>query len=136
MTKSMSNGREYFRKSITSTRRCALPVKAALAKGELPLIDADIYGPSAPLMFDIREAAKTRWDLWTVWRENHVPLPHFKRDEPIFLVDCWQVIFEVQKIARNIVSEVAKRNENLPPTEIVRITTMAGCSTKLMAGKR
>ena len=33
-----------------------------------------------------------------------------------------------EEIARNIVIEVAKRNENLPPTEIVRITTMAGCS--------
>lgn len=35
-----------------------------------------------------------------------------------------------EEITRNIVAEVAKRNENLPPTEIVRITTMAGCSTK------
>jgi ATP-binding protein involved in chromosome partitioning len=34
------------------------------------------------------------------------------------------------EIARNIVAELAKRNEALPPTEIVRITTMAGCSTK------
>lgn len=35
-----------------------------------------------------------------------------------------------EEITRNIVAEVAKRNENLPPTEIVRITTMAGCATK------
>ena len=35
-----------------------------------------------------------------------------------------------EEIARNIVSEVADRNENLPPTEFVRITTMAGCSPK------
>jgi ATP-binding protein involved in chromosome partitioning len=27
-----------------------------------------------------------------------------------------------------MVSELLKRNENLPPTEIVRITTMSGCS--------
>ena len=34
------------------------------------------------------------------------------------------------ELARNIVTELANRNEHLPPTEIVRITTMAGCSTK------
>lgn len=32
-------------------------------------------------------------------------------------------------ITKNIVSELVKRNKNLPPTEIVRITTMSGCST-------
>jgi ATP-binding protein involved in chromosome partitioning len=30
---------------------------------------------------------------------------------------------------KNVLSELVKRNENLPPTEIVRITTMSGCST-------
>lgn len=34
------------------------------------------------------------------------------------------------KIAQNMVASLAERNTNLPPTEIVRITTMAGCSTK------
>ncbi|MFD0993940.1 Mrp/NBP35 family ATP-binding protein [Tenacibaculum geojense] len=33
-------------------------------------------------------------------------------------------------ITKNMVSELIKRNENLPPTEIVRISTMSGCSTK------
>ena len=33
------------------------------------------------------------------------------------------------QIAKNLVSSLAERNQNLPPTEIVRITTMAGCST-------
>ncbi|MGI9527919.1 MAG: Mrp/NBP35 family ATP-binding protein [Weeksellaceae bacterium] len=33
-------------------------------------------------------------------------------------------------IARNMVASLAERHENLPPTEAVRITTMAGCSTK------
>lgn len=37
-------------------------------------------------------------------------------------------IFE--DISKNMVSELVKRNENLPPTEVVRITTMSGCSTK------
>ena len=31
-------------------------------------------------------------------------------------------------LARNIVEEVVRRNENLPPTEVIKITTMAGCS--------
>jgi len=33
-------------------------------------------------------------------------------------------------ITKNIVTELVKRNEHLPPTEIVRITNMTGCSTK------
>ncbi len=37
-----------------------------------------------------------------------------------------ELIFE--EITRNVVQEVVKRNETLPATEIVKITTMAGCS--------
>ena len=33
-----------------------------------------------------------------------------------------------ENIARNIVQEVVSRNEFLPPTEAIKITTMAGCS--------
>ncbi|SDB64614.1 ATP-binding protein involved in chromosome partitioning [Flavobacteriaceae bacterium MAR_2010_188] len=33
-----------------------------------------------------------------------------------------------EDLTKNIVEEVVKRNENLPPTEAIRITTMAGCS--------
>ncbi len=33
-----------------------------------------------------------------------------------------------EEISRNMVSELMKRNEELPPTEVTRITTMAGCS--------
>ncbi len=32
-------------------------------------------------------------------------------------------------ITRNIVTQVIKRNDNLPATEVIKITTMAGCST-------
>lgn len=31
-------------------------------------------------------------------------------------------------ITRNVVEETVRRNENLPPTEAIKITTMAGCS--------
>jgi ATP-binding protein involved in chromosome partitioning len=33
-------------------------------------------------------------------------------------------------ITKNMLSQLVKRNEDLPPTEIVRITTMSGCGTK------
>jgi ATP-binding protein involved in chromosome partitioning len=33
-----------------------------------------------------------------------------------------------EEITRNVVQEVVQRNENLPATEAVKITTMAGCS--------
>lgn len=33
-----------------------------------------------------------------------------------------------EKLTQNIVQEVVSRNENLPPTEAIKITTMAGCS--------
>ncbi|WP_318641349.1 Mrp/NBP35 family ATP-binding protein [Flavobacterium ardleyense] len=40
------------------------------------------------------------------------------------------IISEVFKeIARNVVEEVVARNENLPATEAIKITTMAGCSS-------
>ncbi|WP_340077338.1 Mrp/NBP35 family ATP-binding protein [Leptobacterium sp. I13] len=33
-----------------------------------------------------------------------------------------------ETIVRNVVQEVVKRNENLPPTEAIKIATMAGCA--------
>jgi ATP-binding protein involved in chromosome partitioning len=33
-----------------------------------------------------------------------------------------------EKLAQNVVQEVVKRNDDLPPTEVIKITTMAGCS--------
>ncbi|MBU2950756.1 Mrp/NBP35 family ATP-binding protein [Tamlana agarivorans] len=33
-----------------------------------------------------------------------------------------------EKITQNVVQEVVSRNEDLPPTEAIKITTMAGCS--------
>ena len=34
-----------------------------------------------------------------------------------------------KEITQNVVQEVVNRNETLPPTEVIKITTMAGCST-------
>ncbi|GAA4273405.1 Mrp/NBP35 family ATP-binding protein [Aquimarina gracilis] len=33
-----------------------------------------------------------------------------------------------EELTKNVVQEVVNRNENLPPTEAIKITTMAGCS--------
>ena len=35
-----------------------------------------------------------------------------------------------QEITRNMLSQLIERNENLPATEVEKITTMSGCSTK------
>ena len=35
----------------------------------------------------------------------------------------------VTDVTRNIVTQVIKRNDNLPATEAIKITTMAGCSS-------
>ncbi|WP_159022492.1 Mrp/NBP35 family ATP-binding protein [Formosa sp. L2A11] len=34
-----------------------------------------------------------------------------------------------EKLTQNVVQEVVKRNDDLPPTEAIKITTMAGCSS-------
>jgi ATP-binding protein involved in chromosome partitioning len=34
-----------------------------------------------------------------------------------------------EKLTQNMITELVKRNESLPPTEIIKITTMAGCAT-------
>jgi len=33
-----------------------------------------------------------------------------------------------EKITQNVVQETVNRNKSLPPTEAIKITTMAGCS--------
>ena len=38
-----------------------------------------------------------------------------------------ETVFE--EITRKVVEEVVNRNENLPATEAMKITTMAGCSS-------
>jgi len=35
---------------------------------------------------------------------------------------------DFENITRNVVQETVNRNETLPPTEAIKITTMAGCS--------
>ena len=49
---------------------------------------------------------------------------------PVALQEGTIVEKSFNDITKEMVSELLKRNENLPPTEVVRITTMSGCSTK------
>ncbi|MBA4153066.1 Mrp/NBP35 family ATP-binding protein [Flavobacterium sp.] len=47
---------------------------------------------------------------------------------PVALQTATPLETAFETIARNIVQEVVNRNENLPPSEAIKITTMAGCS--------
>jgi ATP-binding protein involved in chromosome partitioning len=47
---------------------------------------------------------------------------------PAALQDQTPVSDAFESLTKEVVSELVKRNETLPPTEAIRITTMAGCS--------
>ncbi|CAL2058557.1 Mrp/NBP35 family ATP-binding protein [Tenacibaculum sp. 190524A05c] len=49
---------------------------------------------------------------------------------PVALQNGTQLEESFKEITQEVVSQLLKRNANLPPTEVVRITTMSGCSTK------
>jgi len=48
---------------------------------------------------------------------------------PVSLQDNTSLETSFKEIAKNMIEELLKRNDDLPPTEIVRITNMAGCSS-------
>lgn len=47
---------------------------------------------------------------------------------PAALQDDTPIVTAFNELTKNVVQEVVNRNENLPPTEAIKITTMAGCS--------
>ncbi|HBF20413.1 MAG TPA: chromosome partitioning protein, partial [Cryomorphaceae bacterium] len=47
---------------------------------------------------------------------------------PAILQENTPVSEAFEDMARRTVEELVQRNKDLPPTEITRITTMAGCS--------
>jgi len=49
---------------------------------------------------------------------------------PVALQDNTPLEKAFSEITKNALSQLVKRNKDLPPTEVVRITTMSGCSTK------
>ena len=66
---------------------------------------------------------------------GEVPLVQSVREagdigRPAVLQETTAVAEAFKRITSNVVAEVVKRNDELPPTEVVRITTMAGCSPK------
>ncbi len=48
---------------------------------------------------------------------------------PVALQDHTALESAFQEVTKAMLSQLVQRNENLPPTEVVRITTMSGCST-------
>jgi ATP-binding protein involved in chromosome partitioning len=47
---------------------------------------------------------------------------------PVAMQEDTIISNELKKITQNVVSEVIKRNKDLPDSEAIKITTMAGCS--------
>ena len=72
-------------------------------------------------------------DINTVFL-GEVPLVQSIREagdvgHPVALQENTPLENAFSEIAKNTLSQLVKRNKDLPPTEIVRITTMSGCST-------
>jgi len=73
-------------------------------------------------------------DLGTVLL-GEIPLVQSIRESgdvghPVALQEDTPLERAFNETAKNMLSQLVKRNEELPPTEVVRITTMSGCSTK------
>ena len=49
---------------------------------------------------------------------------------PAVLQENTVIAKKFKEMTTRVVEELVKRNEDLPPTEVVRITTMAGCAPK------
>ena len=47
---------------------------------------------------------------------------------PVSLQKNTDISESISSITRNMITQLLKRNKNLPPTEIVKITNMSGCS--------
>lgn len=80
-----------------------------------------------------KEGAKNLADDLQVPMLGEIPLVQSIREagdygRPAALQNNTPTEIAFQEIAKKVVEEVVKRNEHLPPTEAVKITTMAGCS--------
>jgi len=80
-----------------------------------------------------KEGAKNLADDLEVPFLGEVPLVQSVREagdagRPAALQTATQIEESFEAITRNVVEETVRRNENLPPTEAIKITTMAGCS--------
>lgn len=81
-----------------------------------------------------KEGAKNLAEDLKVTFLGEVPLVQSIREagdvgRPAALQTASPVETSFEEITRNVVQELVRRNDNLPPTEAIKITTMAGCST-------
>lgn len=80
-----------------------------------------------------KEGARNLADDLEVNFLGEIPLVQSIREagdagRPAALQTATQIEEAFETITRNVVEETVRRNENLPPTEAIKITTMAGCS--------
>ena len=80
-----------------------------------------------------REGAKNLADDLKVRFLGEVPLVQSIREagdvgRPAALQTATLVESAFEDLTKNVVEELVRRNEDLPPTEAIKITTMAGCS--------
>ncbi len=80
-----------------------------------------------------KEGARNLADDLEVPFLGEIPLVQSIREagdagRPAALQTATQIEEAFEAITRNVVEETVRRNENLPPTEAIKITTMAGCS--------
>jgi ATP-binding protein involved in chromosome partitioning len=80
-----------------------------------------------------KEGAKNLADDLQVPFLGEIPLVQSIREagdvgRPAALQTATELEQAFEKLAQNVVQEVVRRNDSLPPTEAIKITTMAGCS--------
>ncbi|MCK5441443.1 MAG: Mrp/NBP35 family ATP-binding protein [Maribacter sp.] len=81
-----------------------------------------------------KEGAKNLAEDLKVSFLGEVPLVQSIREagdvgRPAVLQTASPIETSFEEITRNVVQELVRRNDNLPPTEAIKITTMAGCAT-------
>ena len=81
-----------------------------------------------------KEGAKNLADDLNVSFLGEVPLVQSIREagdvgRPAAMQTASPIEASFEEITRNVVQELVGRNKSLPPTEAIKITTMAGCST-------
>ncbi len=80
-----------------------------------------------------KDGAKNLSDDMNVKFLGEVPILQSVREasdfgHPASLQENSKISLTFKEISKNLVSELVKRNKDLPPSEILKITTMAGCS--------
>ena len=98
---------------------------AYFTPGELPDNKYYIFG---------KEGAKNLAEDLNVPFLGEVPLVQSIREagdvgRPAALQDSTPIAMAFEDITKNVVREMVNRNESMPPTEAIKITTMAGCSS-------